>query len=183
MRLKRRLPRLLPRTNAFANLRLSTPLAGQGGEEAAFGLSLARPGIPALELLVERRIAVGRNARNAFAAIVVTGIDDAALPLSFRLNGYAQAGVVGMKSRDAFVDAALRAERTVRNFGSAKLDLGLGVWGGTQPDVSRLDIGPSAALRFRLGKASMRASAEWRERVAGRARPGSGPALTLGLDY
>lgn len=182
-RLQRRLLLLSPRTKISANLRISSPLAGRGGQEAAFGLSFARAGAVPLELLLERRVAIGNDARSALAAIAVTGINDVALPLSFRLNGYAQAGVVGAKSRDGFVDGALHAERTVAEIREAKLDIGLGVWGAAQPGVSRLDIGPSAALRFRLGEASLRAAAEWRERIAGQARPGSGPALTLGVDY
>lgn len=182
-RLQRRLLLLSPRTKISANLRISSPLAGRGGQEAAFGLSFARAGAVPLELLLERRVAIGNDARSALAAIAVTGINDVALPLSFRLNGYAQAGVVGAKSRDGFVDGALHAERTVAEIREAKLDIGLGVWGAAQPGVSRLDIGPSAALRFRLGEASLRAAAEWRERIAGQVRPGSGPALTLGVDY
>lgn len=183
LRLQRHLWRLSPRTRLSANMRLSSPLEGQGGQEAAFGMSLARAGRVPLELLVERRVGIGRNGRNAFAAIVVTGLNDAALPLSFRLNGYAQGGMVGVKSRDAFIDGALRVERAVAETGDAKIDIGIGIWGAAQPGVSRLDVGPSAGLRFRVGKASLRAGAEWRERVSGRARPGSGPAMTLGVDY
>lgn len=183
MRLQRRVLSLSPRMKISANARISLPLAGRGGQEAAIGISVGRTAALPLELLVEHRVAIGRGARNAFAATALTGINDAVLPLSFRLNGYAQAGMVGLRSRDGFVDGALRVERGVAEINDIRFDLGMGVWGAVQPGVSRLDIGPSAALRFRLGKASLRAAAEWRERIAGHARPGSGPSLTLGVDY
>jgi hypothetical protein len=34
-----------------------------------------------------------------------------------------------------------------------------------------------------VGRAGIRASAEWRFRVAGDAEPGSGPALTIGTAF
>jgi hypothetical protein len=44
-------------------------------------------------------------------------------------------------------------------------------------------MGPHAELRLRLGTANASLSADWRFRVAGNARPGSGPALTLATDF
>jgi hypothetical protein len=99
------------------------------------------------------------------------------LPAGFRLEAYGQAGVVGARSRDLFADASARAARPI----GGGISLGAGVWGAAQPGVARLDFGPSATLRLpRLG-ASL--SAEWRFRAAGRAQPGSGPALTLITDF
>jgi hypothetical protein len=48
-----------------------------------------------------------------------------------------------------------------------------------QGRTARLDIGPSIALVHQ----GARLTADWRVRIAGQARPGSGPSLTLGKDF
>ncbi|QHL89999.1 hypothetical protein GVO57_03095 [Sphingomonas changnyeongensis] len=120
-------------------------------------------------------MAIERGGRNAVALTLFGGVDDVMLPHGLRLSGYGQAGLVGLKRRDAFVDALVRVERPL----GARLRLGAALWGGAQPGAARLDAGPQLALR--LGR--MRIAAEWRQRIAGRARPGSGPALSLGADF
>lgn len=52
-----------------------------------------------------------------------------------------------------------------------------------QPGVERLDIGPEIRLRLPVGQGGLRLSAEWRARIAGNARPASGPAITLITDF
>ena len=59
----------------------------------------------------------------------------------------------------------------------------MGAWGGAQDGASRLDIGPSAAVSFRLGEGRGRVAADYRIRVAGEAEPASGPALTLSAGF
>ena len=63
---------------------------------------------------------------------------------------------------------------------------------GTQKEIDklvsglgsqRLDIGPTAGGTLRVGKASLRLSADWRFRIAGNASPGDGPALTLSTAF
>jgi hypothetical protein len=61
--------------------------------------------------------------------------------------------------------------------------LGGGAWGAAQRDAQRFDIGPSATLALPLGKQNVRLALDWRQRIAGDARPGSGLALTLGSDF
>ena len=61
--------------------------------------------------------------------------------------------------------------------------IGGGAWGGVQPGLSRLDIGPSATVRLRVGGTTVRASADYRFRISGDAAPASGPALTLATDF
>lgn len=117
------------------------------------------------------------------AALLVSGVDDLRLPKGALLSGYLQAGVVGLNSRDGFVDGSARIEKPLLHIGKARFRLGAGVWGAVQPGVSRLDVGPSLASTFRLGRTGVRVSGEWRQRVAGKALPGSGPALTVGVDY
>jgi hypothetical protein len=60
---------------------------------------------------------------------------------------------------------------------------GAGAWAAAQPHVSRVDIGPHAELRLPLPGTNASLAADWRFRVAGNARPGSGPALTLAADF
>ena len=165
------------------NLRGSTPLKASNGKEAGVGLAIRQTGRIPIELIVERRVAFDRGGRNAFAGLIATGFNDLPVVAGFNLNGYAQAGIVGLQRRDGFVDGSLRLDRRIASKGSLAVELGGGVWGAVQPGVSRVDIGPSAAIRFRIGSAGVRLGSEWRRRVSGDARPGSGPAITFGLDY
>jgi hypothetical protein len=57
---------------------------------------------------------------------------------------------------------------------------GLGAWGGAQPGLYRLDAGPRVTLRIRN---NMRVHLNWRQGLAGNARPGSGPALPLAGNF
>ncbi|VVT20968.1 hypothetical protein SPHINGO361_150133 [Sphingomonas sp. EC-HK361] len=63
------------------------------------------------------------------------------------------------------------------------MDSGLGAWGGAQREASRLDIGPSIVALVPVGRQRARLTIDWRQRVAGNARPGSGLALTIGADF
>jgi hypothetical protein len=130
-----------------------------------------------LRLLAERRQRLGREGRSAFALTLHGGLGQVPLPAHFHLEAYAQAGAVGTRSRDLFAEGSARAARSL----GGGVSFGAGVWGATQPDAARLDLGPSATLRLPRLKASI--SADWRFRAAGRARPGSGPALTLWTDF
>lgn len=105
------------------------------------------------------------------------GFDDLALG-RLRLDAYAQAGVVGLRRRDGFVDGALRLSLPAGRF-----RMGAGAWAAAQPGVARLDVGPQLSLRLTVGGASVAVAADWRLRVAGSARPGSGPALTLATSF
>jgi hypothetical protein len=93
-----------------------------------------------------------------------------------RLDAYAQAGIVGTRARDLYADGSARV--TVP---AGPVEVGAAVAGGAQPEAARLDAGP--VLSLRLPEARLRVSAEWRFRIAGDARPGSGPALTIGTDF
>ncbi|NJC35104.1 hypothetical protein GGR88_002618 [Sphingomonas jejuensis] len=163
--------------------RLSSPLGTAGGREAAFGIdwqpSIAVP----IKLMLEQRVALDRGARTAPALGLAGGLGGVPLPADFRLDAYAQAGVVGLSRRQGYVDGAVRMERPVWRSGGLGLSLGLGAWGAAQPGVSRLDVGPQAVVRLPTGGSTLRLGVEWRQRIAGNARPGSGPALSLGADF
>jgi hypothetical protein len=128
------------------------------------------------------RDAQGIRLRPAIA--VVSELPPARLPLGFTGEAYAQAGYIGGRGATAFVDGLVRAERPLASVAGFDIRAGGGAWGARQRGAERLDMGPVASVRFRLGtSASARVEADWRFRVAGRSRPGSGPALTLSAGF
>ncbi len=156
---------------------------GTRQQEAALGLEWRPTELP-IRAVAERRIGLA-NQRGGTALGLVGGIGDRPLPAGFRLDGYAQAGAVLRDRIDGYVDGAIRIVRPAfRTTGGTVLSLGLGAWGAAQRDAERLDAGPTATLELPIGDAPrLRISLEWRQRVAGEASPGSGPALSIGTDY
>ena len=171
-----------------AYLRASAALAGAREQEVAAGLSARLlAGLPvrfAAEARVEK---TGLGTRLSPAAFAVTEFPPLGLPLGARAEVYAQGGYVGGQFATAFVDGQARLEHPLLRRGEIELSAGVGAWGGAQKDAARLDIGPTAAVSFRLGPGSSRArgrvAADYRFRVAGDAEPSSGPALTLSAGF
>lgn len=159
--------------------RFSMPTGASEGKEAAFGLTWQPNADWPIRITVERRVALDDGGRNAFAAFAAGGVGPVDLPGGMKLDAYAQAGVVGAKKRDGFVDGSATVTRPVTTRDDTKLSLGGGVWGAAQPGLSRLDVGPRARIGTKLGKTFVGASLDWRQRVAGNAEPKSGLALTL----
>ncbi|GAA4709308.1 hypothetical protein H9L13_01030 [Sphingomonas lutea] len=158
-------------------LRTSTDVGRRGGEVAA-GLRVQPvSGLP-VWITAERRQRIGRagTGRNAFALFAEAGLYQSPLPWGFALDAYLQGGVVGVRSRDAFADGALAISRPV--FG--RFSAGAGAWGGVQPGLYRLDAGPRVSMKVRD---NVRIHLDWRQRVAGNAAPGSGPAVTLAGNF
>ena len=96
--------------------------------------------------------------------------------MAIQLGRYLQGGVVGLNSRDLFVDGGAWVTRPVYR----KFSAGFGVWGGAQPGLYRVDAGPRITMRVRR---NLKVHLDWRQSLAGNARPGSGPALTLAGDF
>lgn len=175
--------RLLYRLNDDAgqplslSARIYAPLRRMQESEAAVGLDW-RPsaGLP-IHLLIERRVRLGSEGRSAFSATIYGG-GSVDLGHGWRIDGYAQAGIVGTRSRDAFVDGSARIARPM-----GPIETGAAVWGAAQPGASRVDAGPQLTLPIRTRSAALRLSAEYRFRLAGDALPPSGPVLTLGVDF
>lgn len=162
--------------------RYYSPLPEDSGSEAALGLEWQPWARVPVRLGVERRFALGPQGRNAWSAYAAGGFYKM-LPGKVELDGYAQGGVVGARRRDLFVDGAVRAGKQLPVGRNKTLILGGGVWGAAQPGVSRLDIGPRAALRMPVKRATVTAAVEGRMRVAGNAAPGSTAAVTLAADF
>ena len=165
-------------------LRGSSGIERPRGEELAAGVSF-KPisGLP-VRLLAEGRVTrttSGNVVRPA--AALVSELPAARLPLGLRAEAYVQAGYVGGRGATAFVDGQARLEHSLVRVSGVELRAGGGVWGGAQRGASRLDIGPTATLSFRLGPVGTRVSADYRWRAAGNAAPGSGPVLTLSAGF
>ncbi len=151
--------------------------------ELAFGAAFAPvPRLP-IDVAVEQRVAIGREGRTALAMMATGGVSGVPLPAGFRLDAYVQAGIVGARRRDGFADGALVVDRRLGDDERSPLRLGALAAGAVQPGVSRIDVGPRLTLRLPdVGRGS-RIALDWRQRVAGNARPESGLALTLATDF
>ena len=160
--------------------RVATPLKGLG-REAAIGLEWRPTKLP-VRLVAEYRVALD-GGRSGPAAGIIAGTGPAPLALGFDLETYGQAGIVRRRRDEPFAEGAARLSRTIATLGGAKLDLGVGGWGGAQRGVQRLDIGPSIGVRVPVAGKAIRLSLDWRQRIAGNARPGSGPVLVIGSDF
>jgi len=151
--------------------------------ELAFGAAFAPLAHLPFDIAVERRVAIGSEGRSALAAMVTGGVSEVALPGGFRLDAYAQAGVVGARRRDGFADGAVVIDRPLGDEKKLPLRLGALAAGAIQPGAARVDIGPRLTVRLPdVGKGS-RIALDWRQRVAGDARPESGLAVTLATDF
>ena len=150
--------------------------------EAAFGLVFAPLAQLPVDVAVEQRVAAGREGRTALAAMASGGVSDVALPAGFRLDAYAQAGIVGARRRDAFADGAVVIDRGLGG-DDAALRLGAFAAGAVQPGAQRVDVGPRLTLRLPDVGQGSRIALDWRQRVAGDAYPESGVALTLAADF
>lgn len=164
----------------FLFLRASRSLVADGETEAGLGFGL-RP-VPKLPVslqgelrLTDRR--TGTSLRPAVFA--VTEIPPLSLAPQLEAEVYLQGGYVGGEFGTAFADGQARIERRMTELAGADLSFGGGVWGGAQEGAARLDVGPTASLRFDIGDVPVRLSLDYRARVAGDADPGSGVAVTI----
>ena len=167
-----------------AYLRASSALQGALEQDLVAGLS-ARPvpGAP-LRFAAEARVTeTGMGIELRPAVVAVTEFPPLGLPRGIRVEAYVQGGYVAGRFATAFVDGQGRVERPVARLGETGIAAGAGVWGGAQKGAARLDVGPTAAISFRLGEARGRVAADYRFRLAGDAEPRSGPAVTLSAGF
>ena len=161
-------------------LRVSTPAAGRG-REAGFGVEWRPLPLP-VALLVERRVDLD-GGRGGTAVAAISGIDTLPIAAGFDLDGYAQAGGIARDRFTGFADAAVRVTRPAGDVGATQLQAGLGGWAAAQQGARRIDVGPSLVARLPVGERRLRIALDWRQRIAGNAEPGSGPALSVGADF
>ena len=167
-----------------AYARASSALAGPLERDLVAGISARLAKRVPLRVAVEARISeTSAGTKLRPAAIAVTELLPLELPHRVRAEAYLQGGYVGGSFATAFVDGQGRVERPLGRFGEAEVSAGAGAWGGAQKGAARLDIGPTAAVTFRLGEARGRLAADYRFRLAGNAEPRSGPALTVSAGF
>jgi len=160
-----------------ASLRTTSDV-GRRGSEVAVGVRVQPvAGVP-VWVTAERRQKIGRSGsgRNDFALFAEGGVYQRPIAARFLLDGYVQGGVVGHRTRDLFIDGGLTLTRPIyRNFSG-----GAGVWGGAQSGIYRIDAGPRVTMNIRR---NLKVHVDWRQKLAGNAQPGSGPAVTLAGDF
>ncbi|MGP7794842.1 hypothetical protein [Sphingomonas sp. CLY1604] len=160
--------------------RLSAPLSGRG-REAAAGIDWQPTRLP-VHVLAEHRIGLD-GGRGGPTLAAIGGFGPAEVTRGVVLEGYGQAGVIARDGGEGFADGALRAAHPLATLAGVRIDIGAGIWGGAQRGAARLDVGPTLGLVLPVGGRRLRLSADWRQRIAGDSRPGSGPALSLGTDF
>ena len=168
--------------------RASKALVRDGEAEVAGGLSVRLARRVPVRLHGEVRVTerpgnTGDRTEVRPAAFIATGLPRQEIGPGLEADAYLQAGYVGGEFDTGFVDGRAVVEAPVIRDETRRFALGGGVWGGAQRDVSRLDAGPTASLSLSTGGASLRASADYRVRIAGDATPGDGPAVTLAVSF
>ncbi|RIA44466.1 hypothetical protein DFR49_2711 [Hephaestia caeni] len=161
--------------------RVASPLRGRG-REAAIGVAWQPTRAP-VRVVAEQRFAID-GGRGGPTIGVIGGVGPAAVAPGVTLEAYGQAGAIARDGVEGFVDGAARVAHPVAAIGKVRFDLGAGAWGAAQRAAARLDVGPSLAADLPLGRrAHVRVALDWRARIAGDARPGSGLVLSLGTDF
>jgi hypothetical protein len=170
-----------PSTTKLALLARGAIAHGNPAErELAAGLRWQPIARVPITLTAERRF---RNARSDAFAAYVAGGTSADLPLKIQLDSFAQIGVVSGKDGGPFFDFSARTQRKFATVGAAPVSGGVGAWGGGQKGIFRIDAGPTIGTDISVAGTTLRVNADWRFRIAGDARPASGPALTLSTSF
>jgi hypothetical protein len=170
-------------SNVNGYARFVMPIGQTSNKEAALGISVKRGKTVPVEIAVERRFAVTTGGKNAWSAFASSGVSDVPLGPRFSANGYAQAGIVGLRDRATFIDGEMSLMHPLAHLGKTSVQIGGVMAGSAQKSVNRFDLGPVITLRPKIGKQAIRVSASWRFRVAGNAEPRSGFALSIGGDF
>lgn len=173
-----------------AYLRASTALGtSERQNEAALGLMVRPVRRLPIALLGEWRLqAQSGQIRTRPVVMAVTELPPLRLPYGVEAEAYAQGGWAGGPDATPFYDlSAILQRRVLRPVHGIQMSAGGGVWSGGQRGAARVDVGPRVELRGMVGPPSrrigVRVGVDWRFRVAGRAEPGSGPALTVAAGF
>ena len=161
-------------------IRFATPLSGPG-KEAAIGMEWKPTRLP-FRLIAEQRFVLD-GGRGGPTVGIIGGYGPGYVAPGVRIEAYGQAGAIARNGVEGFVDAAARATHPIVDHAPVRIDIGAGIWGSAQRGAARLDLGPTIGATVPIGHHTIRLSADWRQRVAGDARPGSGPAFTIGSDF
>lgn len=124
--------------------------------DVAIGLEWKPIATVPVRLLAERRQAIGKEGRSAWALMAYGGVSGAPLAGPLKIDAYGQAGVVGTRSRDLFADGSVAVNVAF----AERVRVGAAAWGAAQPGTSRLDLGPKISVMLPGKGDSMRLSAE-----------------------
>jgi hypothetical protein len=160
--------------------RIAAPLKGRG-REVALGVEWQPLKLP-IRVVAEQRLVLD-GGRGGPTVGVIAGYGPADIAPGIRIEAYGQGGVIARAGVEGFVDASARVTHRIGKIGDARIDIGIGAWGSAQRAAARFDIGPSVVATLPIARTSLRLTLDWRERLAGDARPGSGPALSIGSDF
>jgi hypothetical protein len=163
--------------------RLSQSLKQGEAPEGSIGASLSMSKRVPVELIAERRFKLGQSRDAAWSLTAATGLSEFKLTQMTELDGYVQLGVVGARAQRPFIGGNAVISSPLFHSDRSKVRIGVGIWGDAQRGASRLDIGPDLTVRSPLAGTSLRLSGQWRFRVAGEAKPSSGPAIVIGGDF
>ncbi|WOE75579.1 hypothetical protein [Alterisphingorhabdus coralli] len=174
--------------------RATRAFAGPAQPELAVGVS-ARP-VPSIPVRIaaEQRLALDETGFSRPAIYAVTELAPMTLPEGASLSTYGQVGLIGIESPAYFFDLQLVAQKPIIQGKDRTVSIGAGVWSGGQgpvdedggsgiAQVARLDVGPRAAFNLSVVGQPAQLAVDWRQRIAGNADPGSGPALTLSTRF
>ncbi len=152
-------------------------------DEAALAIIVQPLRAVPLHLVAERRVALAAGGRNATALYATTGASAALPDPAWRADAYGAAGVVGLRRGDSFAEGSARLTRTIASTGGVTVEGGGASWGAAQPGAARVDIGPTLTVRGTRSELASSVTLDWRHRIAGNARPASGPAVTLSVGF
>lgn len=160
--------------------RIAAPLKGRG-REVALGVEWQPTTLP-IRLIAEQRFVLD-GGRGGPTVGVIAGYGPSNIARGVRIEAYGQGGVIARGGIEGFIDASARVTHPIGRIAGGHVDVGIGAWGSAQRAASRFDIGPSIVATLPIAHKSLRLTLDWRERVAGTARPGSGPAMSIGTDF
>lgn len=160
--------------------RIAAPLKGRG-REVALGVEWQPFRLP-IRLVAEQRFVLD-GGHGGPTVGVIAGYGPSDITPGVRIEAYGQGGAIARDGIEGFIDASARVTHRLGKIGDARVDIGLGAWGSAQRAAARFDIGPSVVATLPIARKSLRVTLDWRERIAGDARPGSGPALSIGSDF
>lgn len=169
--------------NLSAYSRISSALAVKGQGEVAIGAKI-KPikGLP-ISIYAESRIRESTSDRHAEAVFVAGGSGPDEIMHNAFLETYGQAGYVFQKNGSYFFDGSASIQKKLMGAGAGQISLGGAVWAGGQEGANRLDMGPRVNIDVPFGDSNIRASVDWRQRVAGNAEPDSGLAVSLSTGF
>jgi len=160
--------------------RIAAPLKGRG-REIALGVEWQPLRLP-IHLVAEQRFVLD-GGRGGPTVGVIAGYGPSNIAPGIRIEAYGQGGAIVREGLEGFIDASARVTHPLGTIGKARVDIGIGAWGSAQRAAARFDVGPSVVATLPIARKSLRLTLDWRERIAGNARPGSGPALSIGSDF